>query len=319
MHCPYCLSEKVKDRYQVKESMFGTGESFELTECGTCFSMYQASPPQDMSVYYGEGYYSMGLDVSQSKLKTWAKGLVARQLLGYKSTAGTLLSRILPTPVAATWLGFAGARLDESVLDVGCGNGFYLQVLRDFGFTNLTGVDPFMDASTLLPGGIQLIKGEISDISQTYDFIIVNHAFEHMPHPEEALKHLKDRLNPTGRILIRVPVTGSLAWTMYGTDWVQLDAPRHLHLPSVSGMHTIANRQGLTVAGIRYDSEPFQFIGSELVKRNLRYTQPDYAGNVAGCLDKAALNYFDRLTARANADGTGDQACFLITAAQNAS
>jgi SAM-dependent methyltransferase len=318
MHCPYCLSQKVNDRYQVDESMFRTGETFELAECGECQSLYQAAPPQDMSRYYGEGYYSLRLDAGSGALKTWAKGVVSRQVLGYRSLAGAVLSKLLPTPVAANWLGFAGARLDESILDVGCGNGFYLEVLRDFGFTKLTGVDPFMEVSKTLPGGIRLIKGEVSDITETFDLIIVNHAFEHMPQPEQALRQMKDRLNPAGRILVRIPVAGCLAWSMYGVNWVQLDAPRHLHLPTVEGIKTLADRNGLAVTDIRFDSEPFQFIGSELVKRNLRYTHPHYKANVSAHLDKQALTRIARLTASANADGTGDQACFLIKSANNA-
>ena len=94
-----------------------------------------------------------------------------------------------------------------------------------------------------------------------------HHSLEHVDDPEAALSLCRKRLEPQGRVLVRIPVP-HYAWRRYRDRWVQLDAPRHLHLMSERGFTQLVQRAGLVVAKVFYDSTPFQFWGSEAYIRD---------------------------------------------------
>lgn len=110
----------------------------------------------------------------------------------------------------AAWLGRQG-QLPEAgaLLDIGCGNGAFLQA---FGRTNhgwqMTGLE--LDARNKLhvesiPGVKRLYVGPIEGLDQKFDLIAMIHALEHIPNPVAFLQRLLERLTPEGRLLIQVP------------------------------------------------------------------------------------------------------------------
>lgn len=122
----------------------------------------------------------------------------------------------------------------SKILDIGCGMGTLLMQLRGFGFSDLTGIDPFISTDIIYSNGVRIWKKDIYGcIGQQYDCIMLHHSFEHMAEPRDVFAKLKNMLSDKGRILIRVPLCDSYAWRKYNTDWWQLDAPRHFYLHTV--------------------------------------------------------------------------------------
>jgi SAM-dependent methyltransferase len=161
------------------------------------------------------------------------------------------------------WLRRRQVRPGSSLLDVGSGMGHLLFFLRGLGFSHLIGIDPFIHADRHFPGGITVLKRRLGDISGHFDHIVLNHSFEHMGAPLEVLKQLRALLAPGGQLIISTPVASSFAWREYGRDWVQLDAPRHLFIHTHRSLELLAERAGLRIADVVYDSTEFQFWGSE--------------------------------------------------------
>jgi hypothetical protein len=112
--------------------------------------------------------------------------------------------------------------------------------------------------------------------------------------------------------VLRLPLAGSWAWRQYGTRWVQLDAPRHLFLPSVGGLHLLAARIGFSVAQVMYDSDGFQFWGSELYQRDLPLHEEGSDALPPPIFDPVELDDFERRATDLNVRGDGDQAAFLL-------
>lgn len=134
---------------------------------------------------------------------------------------------------------------------------------------------------------------------------------------EPALHDMRRLLKPAGRLAIRVPVVGGAAWEEYGDDWVQLDPPRHLCLPSERGFRAAAARRGLPIESITYDSSEFQFWGSELVRRGGSLVDRT-SGRGRSCAREfptARCREWTRRAREANARGAGDQTVFVLRGA----
>ncbi len=89
-----------------------------------------------------------------------------RKLLGWLCCLG------YTTPGIYHYLRKINAQYDTSILDIGCGNGKLLFRLREIGFRDLTGADPFLDKDIRVPG-INIFKSDVFGLSGKYDFIMI--------------------------------------------------------------------------------------------------------------------------------------------------
>lgn len=101
----------------------------------------------------------------------------------------------------------ARIRTDESVVDVGCGNGSFLAYLRDLGHTRLRGVDASAVAvASLREGGFEAVQAPLEELDCEVvgrpDVLVLSEVLEHVVPFEDALR----RLVPcAGRVLISHP------------------------------------------------------------------------------------------------------------------
>jgi len=100
---------------------------------------------------------------------------------------------------------FPLVKKSDAVLDFGCGGGWLLKNLEA---QTRIGVDPNAAArEQCLRNGIEAYAS-ISDVPSEYvfDCALSNHALEHVADPIAALKALRSRLKPGGRVYIVVPI-----------------------------------------------------------------------------------------------------------------
>ena len=108
--------------------------------------------------------------------------------------------------------------------------------------------------------------------------------------------------------MIRIPIASSYAWRTYGVNWVQLDPPRHLFLHTVKSMSFSAEKAGLEVKDVFYDSGTLQFTGSERYSKNIPLM--DKSGDTL--FSEAELANFQRQADKLNKEKQGDQAGFYL-------
>lgn len=287
--------------------MIGTRESFDYDECAVCSSLRLRVVPEDMGRHYPREYYSFNAKKKTNPIKAYVKNIVARHQLGSKSLLGAGLSRVLPEPMIVSWIRFAGIRFEDAVLDVGCGDGLFLTEMSRFGFTSLMGLDPFIESDLHYSDGVVVLKRTLFDVDERFDVIMFHHSLEHVEDPGSLLARAKSMLKPDGKILVRLPLTGSNAALTYKEHWVQWDAPRHIQIPTKVGMALLCERLDLTLIDTLDDSDAFQFWGSELYRRDFGLNEKE---NVV--FSDSEMNAFVRQSEEANQTGQGDQACFLI-------
>jgi 2-polyprenyl-3-methyl-5-hydroxy-6-metoxy-1,4-benzoquinol methylase len=275
LDCEICRHSGQFPTYEVKEMMFGTGETFLYAECPSCKTLFLTNPPENMGDYYPKNYYSFGKlnenEYFKFSVSNLAKISLFRYRLGKSHFLGTYLAErnfdYFP------WIDPAYMNFDSRILDVGSGNGHLLLNFARAGFKNLEGIDPFIPGDIEYKKGIKIKKADLFGFEGKYDLVMLNHSFEHMQEPEKVMKKLATLLDIGGTLLIRIPVAESEAWEIYREHWAQIDAPRHYFIHSRKGMDLLAKRSGLEVKKIFYDSDVFQFWGSELYKKGLAYSE----------------------------------------------
>lgn len=310
--CRFCASSDIGGSHTAREMMFGLREPVEYHECAACGSVQIAEVPNDLARHYPPEYLSSSAR-RESRLHTWLGRHQFRQLLGFDHLLGRLAVTLRGSRPLVEHLQRAGVDLDDAVLEVGSGRGELLLEMRDAGFRELTGVDPFSERADDLEG-VRVIRGTLRDVHDSFHLILFNHALEHVPDPHRELGTAAERLSPGGVVLVRLPVAGSHAWRTYGTDWVQLDPPRHLAIPSEEGMRTLACRCGFEVEDVVYDSTAFQFWGSEQYRRDIPLTdsRSHFVNPKASVFSADEMAAWEKEARRLNAARDGDAASFFL-------
>lgn len=238
--------------------MFGLGTSHQYSECLDCGSLSLAQIP-NLTGYYPADYYS------RQQAQRPAAVELARWLVDWFALHVPGVSSRSPLP----FLRRLKITRKQRVLDVGSGAGHLLHRLSKLGYRDLHGVDLFLEAARE-QATVRLIEGTVSDLpdERSFDLVILSHTLEHVPDPLETLQDVARRLRPPGYVIITVPVLG-WAWRHYGTNWVQLDAPRHLTIFSLRGLEALIPAAGFHLIERRFDSTSFQFWGSQAYERTL--------------------------------------------------
>ncbi|HZH96979.1 MAG TPA: class I SAM-dependent methyltransferase [Flavisolibacter sp.] len=310
--CKICGNTSDNKTFVAKEMMFGLKDEFEYVECATCGCLQIVDIPANITRYYPDNYYSYqskGEDhfIRRSLAKRLKRALKKRTLDFYLKGSG-LIGQALTSKFESyyPWLKKGMVGSDSKILDVGCGSGELLLRMYNDGFTNLTGVDPYIQEEIHYSCGITIHKKNLEDVNDRYQLVMMHHAFEHMNEPLQVLKGINRLLLPGGHLIVRIPVAGSYAWRKYGVNWVQLDAPRHFYLHTQKSIKLLSEESGFQLKDVQYDSYDLQFTGSEKYLMGLALVDPQDPFTEE---QKAS---FKKEAEKLNVAGEGDAACFYL-------
>lgn len=168
------------------------------------------------------------------------------------------------------------------ILDVGCGRGLFLHVMRRAGWS-VAGVESSQETAGEASAayGVEVVAGDPPEwpfLPGSFDVVTLNHVLEHLPDPADWIRACRRLLSPGGLLVVSVPNLGSLQAIVGNRDWFHLDVPRHLHHFTRRGLHALLEREGFRVLRTRdfdFEYNPFGWLQTLLnrcgIRRNLLY------------------------------------------------
>jgi 2-polyprenyl-3-methyl-5-hydroxy-6-metoxy-1,4-benzoquinol methylase len=151
---------------------------------------------------------------------------------------GHHLARLLPRSRAYLDVSYArhlgrSAGKNTRLLDIGCGNGAFLQFAAHLGWS-AEGIDN--DAAAVAAAraaGCRVVHGSLDDLpfgKGSYRHVTLSHVIEHVHDPLKLLRQCFELLVPGGRLWLETPNLQSLGHDVFGSAWRGLEPPRHLIL-----------------------------------------------------------------------------------------
>ncbi len=261
--CKICGNTANNRIHIVKERILNNGETFHYLECAKCKSWMMIDDVK-LNHYYPQNYnpYLKKNDdnfIDKIKMNFLIKFIIYNKHRNFDKilkldNVDILFKRLCGTKI----------KKDSSILDVGCANGHWLDILSDIGYKDITGVDLFMPSEKMKNKKWTFVSGDIFSVNnKKYDFIALNHSLEHMNDPFAVLKKINSLLEQNGLCMISIPLAGGTAHKKYGEYFCQLDAPRHLYLLSRKAMYYLCRKAGLRIEYVSYDSHHEIFTMSE--------------------------------------------------------
>ena len=137
-----------------------------------------------------------------------------------------------------------------SLLEIGCGSGFFLEEALNHGISEVWGVEPSLDAASKAASSIQrhiitdfMQPGLFSEV-QKFDIICLFQVLDHMPEPVKTLEACRKLLTPEGVILIFNHDINAWSAKLLGEKSPIIDI-EHTYLYSTDTLGKILNAAGL--------------------------------------------------------------------------
>jgi len=223
---------------------FTTSDTFSFYQCDDCSLVFLNPRPSisEFSRIYPDSYHAF--EFSQAEY-----GLVYN--IRRKLEAGRLLS----------WC--KGLRSDARILDVGCGDGFHLDLLAEYGTEtwSLHGVDLDHRAIEICrTKNLDVHEGTVDSANfeeESFDLAFTIQTVEHVENPVEFLGSIAKTLKPGARLIVVTDNTDSPDFLLFKKrHWGGYHTPRHWNLFNRENVKMLASNSGFDIASVSTQVSP---------------------------------------------------------------
>lgn len=265
--CPICGGNGFVAIANARDYITKLTGDWTFRECCRCHSLWQDPCPlkEEIGKLYPKNYH-----FTHSAPEVWinrtqglagsAKLAILEKRYGYEglsARAGSRLGKFLGKLAEVVGLSrrragqtvrFLHAQRGGRLLDVGCGSGGFLSLMKELGW-ECEGVEPDPGAAKVAVSlGHNVRHGSIEDLDLPeahYDAVTLSHVMEHFPDPKVAMAAIARVLKPGGILVSTSPNPTGIIRRWFRENWYGLDPARHLVLPSARGYALLSENFGL--------------------------------------------------------------------------
>jgi len=250
-----------------KDRLFGVPGTWHYKRCSQC-GLYWLTPwPQDLSQAY-INYYTHQAPEHAVKLTIQPKSIkknIAVISFGYQDSTENLaygnlfktLSLLGPLrDIAGRSVMWLKGHQRGKLLDVGCGNGSFLEQMQELGW-DVYGVEPdgkaAESAKQRLACPEKIFHGFLENAgfnNGQFDVITMSHVIEHLPDPILTLKECRRILRLDGQLVVTTPNAEGLGKKIFKRNWRGWEPPRHLFLFNKEALRKCALDAGFKTAKV---------------------------------------------------------------------
>lgn len=240
--CPYCQGNQFRTvQSGIRDWEFGVKGSYSYRQCISCDHLH-LWPFPDLDALK-EAYppaYSAHVDEAADR------GWLYRLLFSINLW---LFKRRFQKVIAP----------GSHVMDVGCGNGEFLQIMQSLGAERIVGVDFSEDACIKARAkGVDAFFGLYCDYSGKADFdaVFMNNYLEHVLDPREEINKTFACLKPGGKYLGELPNWDSWDRRLFGRYWGGNHIPRHTYQFTPQVLQRYLTQAGFECIRIHQEPNP---------------------------------------------------------------
>jgi 2-polyprenyl-3-methyl-5-hydroxy-6-metoxy-1,4-benzoquinol methylase len=258
--CSICKNNLKNSQILAKEMFLGSRDVFPYVLCFSCRSLSIESIPSDLEELYAKYPGLQHPKRKESRIRDFLRRYMITHTNWFAKKIADSLKTFDDLRLKALYNCHISA--NSSILDVGCGSGWFVYELYNLGYKNVMGIDPALSEDITLKNGVKLYKKNLFDLDEKFDFISFHHSFEHLENPVEVLKKTASLLKEGGTCLIRVPNIESWSFRAFKEHWSGIHAPYHLFLPSQRGMEIFCEGSGFKIVDVRWEQLVESFLRS---------------------------------------------------------
>ena len=266
--CVVCGREGEVKYRDLPDRLFGAPGMWNFRKCGDpgCGALWLDPRPtrEDIGKAYACYYTHQDVGRNASLVKRAVRFLArerAAARYGYATSKLPWPGRHLASGLASLYPGL-GEHLDlmirylnapdehrRRLLDVGCGDGEALDILRLVGW-DVVGVE--LDEKAVASArarGLDVRQGQLDEAGfaeYTFDVVTSSHVIEHVHDPLEFLKQQWRVLKPGGCLIAVTPNADGPMHRKWEGIWFNLDPPRHLTIFTRSALQRLASAVGFS-------------------------------------------------------------------------
>jgi 2-polyprenyl-3-methyl-5-hydroxy-6-metoxy-1,4-benzoquinol methylase len=214
--CPVCGSTQRRTEF--------SKHSVEMVCCLKCATRYSSQIAADLNDVYQNPAYVVYTREDTDEHYNYRRERFGRERVG-------ILEK------------HCGDLSDKNILDVGCGNGYFLSVAMEK-CPNCYGAEfsEKLRAFTQLKTGLTVFKENLDELpKRDFDIITLFDIIEHIPDPVSFMKSVDGILNPGGFILIFTPNFDSFSIKVMGHYSSIVDPTEHIVLFTLPSLRFLAN------------------------------------------------------------------------------
>jgi len=241
--CVVCGAEGFAEVFRSSDRLYRTTQAeFPVVRCRGCGLLRLDPQPGagELRAYYPDNYWFAPDRSAAGRFEEGYRRLVLRDHVRFVRRA------------------LAESAVRGPLLDVGCGGGLFLGMMRERGFRVL-GLDVSGEAAAVAwrrqqaPAVCAVLEAAPFRAGSLAGLTLF-HVLEHLADPRAYLLAARELLAPDGRLIVQVPNAASWQARLLGRRWNGADVPRHLWDFRASDVVKLMEQSGFQVVRRKYFS-----------------------------------------------------------------